>query len=95
MPQFTHGHALVIGMGADLPDTIQDATGLADILTDQSRCAYPPGQVTLLTGEKATRAAVLSALDSSPSSTMRKPPWSSIFPGMDTASPPRWASSTT
>jgi hypothetical protein len=63
MSQFTHGHALVIGMGADLPDTIQDATGLADILTDQSRCAYPSGQVTLLTGEKATRAAVLSALD--------------------------------
>ena len=63
MTQFTHGHALVIGMGADLPDTIQDATGLADILTDKERCAYPPGQVTLLTGEKATRAAVLSALD--------------------------------
>jgi len=64
MPQFTHGHALVIGMGADLPDTIQDATGLADILTDKERCAYPPGQVTLLTGEQATRAAVLSALES-------------------------------
>jgi hypothetical protein len=63
MSQFTHGHALVIGMGADLPDTIQDATGLADILADKERCAYPPGQVTLLTGEKATRAAVLSALD--------------------------------
>jgi uncharacterized caspase-like protein len=63
MPQFTHGYALIIGMGADLPDTIQDATGLADILTDQSRCAYPSKQVTLLTGEKATRAAVLSALD--------------------------------
>jgi hypothetical protein len=61
--QFTHGHALIIGMGADLPDTIQDATGLADILTDQTRCAYPGGQVTLLTGEKATRAAVLSALE--------------------------------
>jgi len=62
MSQFTHGHALVIGMGADLPDTIQDATGLADILTDKERCAYPSGQVTLLTGEKATRVAVLSAL---------------------------------
>ena len=63
MSKFTHGHALVIGMGADLPDTIQDATGLADVLTDKERCAYPPRQVTLLTGEKATRAAVLSALD--------------------------------
>jgi hypothetical protein len=63
MSQFTHGHALIIGMGADLPDTIQDATGLAGILTDPERCAYPSGQVTLLTGEKATRAAILSGFD--------------------------------
>jgi uncharacterized caspase-like protein len=63
MTQFTHGHALVIGMGADLPDTIQDATGLGNILIDQERCAYPHSQVILLTGEKATRSAVLSALD--------------------------------
>jgi len=63
MSQFTHGHALIIGMGADLPNTIQDAAGLAEILTDKERCAYPPGQVNLLTNEKATRAAVLSALD--------------------------------
>ena len=27
MSQFTHGHALIIGMGADLPNTIQDAAG--------------------------------------------------------------------
>jgi hypothetical protein len=63
MPSFIHGHALIIGMGADLPDTIQDASGLAAILTDPERCAYPAAQVTLLTGEKATRAEVLSALD--------------------------------
>ena len=63
MSQFTHGHALIIGMGADLPNTIQDAAGLAEILTDKERCAYPPGQVVLLTNEKATRGAVLSALD--------------------------------
>jgi hypothetical protein len=63
MTQFTHGHALIIGMGADLPDTIQDAVGLAEILSDPDRCAYPPTQVSLLTGEKATRGAVLSALE--------------------------------
>lgn len=63
MPQFTHGHALIIGMGADLPNTVQDAAGLAEILKDEQRCAYPPGQVALLTGEQATRGAVLSALD--------------------------------
>ena len=63
MTQFTHGHALIIGMGADLPNTVQDAAGLAQQLKDESRCAYPPEQVVLLTGEQATRGAVLSALD--------------------------------
>jgi len=63
MTQFTHGHALVIGMGADLPNTVQDAAGLAQLLKDEARCAYPSEQVTLLTGEQATRGAVLSALD--------------------------------
>jgi uncharacterized caspase-like protein len=63
MPPFTHGHALIVGMGADLPNTVQDAAGLAQLLQDEARCAYPPEQVTLLTGEQATRGAVLSALD--------------------------------
>jgi Caspase domain len=63
MSQFTHGHALIIGMGADLPNTVQDAAGLAQILQDAERCAYPPEQVTLLAGEQATRLAILSALD--------------------------------
>jgi hypothetical protein len=61
--RFTPGHALVVGVGADLPNTVADATGLARILRDPGRCAYPPGQVHLLTGEEADRAAVLSALD--------------------------------
>ncbi len=63
MAQFTHGHALIIGMGADLPNTVQDADGLAQLLKDEARCAYPPEQVALLTGEQATRGAVLSGLD--------------------------------
>ena len=62
MTQFTHGHALVIGVGADLPNTVDDAVGLADILKDPERCAYPPGQVRMLTGPEATRAAVLDGL---------------------------------
>jgi hypothetical protein len=60
---FTHGHALVIGMGADLPVTITDAQGVAALLRDPSRCAYPPEQVQLLTGTGARRADVLHALD--------------------------------
>ncbi len=62
MTQFTHGHALIIGAGADLPNTVDDAVGLADILTDTERCAYPPGQVRRLTGPDATRAAILAGL---------------------------------
>ncbi len=60
---FTHGHALVIGMGADLPVTIIDAQGVADFLCEPGRCAYPPEQVELLTGPGARREAVLKGLD--------------------------------
>ncbi len=60
---FEQGHALLIGVGADLPNTVDDAEGLADILTDAERCAYPPDQVQLLTGPAATRDAILAALD--------------------------------
>ena len=60
---FQHGYALVVGIGGDLPITVQDACGVAEILRDQKRCAYPEQQVHLLTGEKAQRDAVLSGLD--------------------------------
>lgn len=60
---FKSGHALLIGVGADLPDTVNDARGMADILKDQGHCAYQPTQVTLLTGESADRPGILAALD--------------------------------
>ena len=60
---FTHGYGLVIGMGADLPVTIDDAQGVAALLRDPGRCAYPPDQVQLLTGPGARRGDVLTALD--------------------------------
>ncbi len=60
---FTHGHALLIGAGGDLPNTVDDANGLASILVDPGRCAYPEEQVICLTGEVAPREAVLTALD--------------------------------
>jgi hypothetical protein len=60
---FAEGHACIVGVGADLPNTEKDAIGLADILKDPERCAYSPEQVHLLTGEKATRANILSTLD--------------------------------
>lgn len=61
--RFQSGHALIIGVGGDLPNTVNDAQGLAKILKDEGRCAYPAKQVEVLTGPAATRDAVLAALD--------------------------------
>jgi hypothetical protein len=60
---FTQGHAVVVGVGADLAVTVEDATAVADLLRDPGRCAYPPDQVQLLTGAQATAANILAALD--------------------------------
>ena len=38
---FQRGYALVVGVGADLPVTITDATAMATLLRDPARCAYP------------------------------------------------------
>lgn len=63
MSLFEHGHALIVGAGADLPDTVNDAQGIAQILRDPERCAYPPDQVVCLTEAEATCADMLAALD--------------------------------
>lgn len=60
---FTHGHALLVGVGADLSNTVDDAQGLAGILRDPERCAYPASQVQTLTGDGAGRGQILAALD--------------------------------
>jgi uncharacterized caspase-like protein len=60
---FAHGYAGVFGVGADLPITANDAQGVANILRDPTRCAYPADQVQLLIGEDAHRDEVLAALD--------------------------------
>ena len=60
---FPHGFAVVMGVGADLPVTVTDATAIGDLLREPTRCAYPPDQVKLLTGDHARREHVLSALD--------------------------------
>lgn len=76
MPKtFVDGHAVVVGVGADLAITIDDAAAVADLLRDPGRCAYPPDQVQLLTGEQATAANILAALkklakSTSPESTV-------------------------
>lgn len=55
--------AVIIGVGADLPVTVQDAKALADLLVDPTRCAFPPDQVHLLIEASATRPAILATLD--------------------------------
>ena len=60
---FAQGHAIVVGVGADLPVTVDDATAVANLLCDSTRCAYPVNQVQLLTGKQATAANILVALD--------------------------------
>ncbi len=61
---FAEGYALIVGVGADLPNTVGDAQGLAKILKDPERCAYPrKDHVDLLTQKRATRQSVLNAFD--------------------------------
>lgn len=60
---FKQGYALIVGVGADLPETVNDANGLAGILRDPGRCAYPAGQVNVLTEENATRERILDGLE--------------------------------
>ena len=63
MTLFQHGYALLVGVGADLPVTIKDATGLCNILVDPQRCGYPTEQVKLLIGELANKSGILQGLD--------------------------------
>jgi hypothetical protein len=67
---FTNGFALVIGIGTyantpklNVPITAQDATEIADVLKDQSKCGYLKEQVTLLNDTNATRDRILQELD--------------------------------
>lgn len=60
---FSNGYAVVIGVGGDLPNTVDDAEGLANILIDPNRCAYLPSHVQVLTGERARKVDILKALD--------------------------------
>jgi uncharacterized caspase-like protein len=66
---FEQGHACVIGVGGDLPSTVNDAKGIAKILKDPERCAYPERQVQVLTGEQASRANIITALETLASTT--------------------------
>ena len=67
---FTHGYALLVGVGESaypkwsLPVTVKDAQALQDILTDANLCAYPDDgdHIRLLHDDGATRNAILDAI---------------------------------
>ncbi len=59
---FENGYALLIGVGKDLPATVNDATALRNLLINPNIAAFPEGQVQLLTEKQATRQGVLDAL---------------------------------
>ena len=63
MTDQTNMYALIIGVGDDLPYTVQDATRLYDTLIDQNLVGYPKKNVILLTDKKATRKGILGAFD--------------------------------
>lgn len=60
---FNQGFALTIGVGSDLPVTINDAKGFTQILLDKQRCSYLNENVICLTGEQATREGILCGLN--------------------------------
>lgn len=68
--QFTHGYALLIGVGQtdyakwSLPATVKDAQALKTIFTDPNLCAYPNDDqhTRLLHDTGATRSAILNGL---------------------------------
>lgn len=70
MTTFSHGYALLIGVGRteytpwSLPVTVNDATSLHKLLTDPARCAYPDDEqhMRLLHDATATKAAILDGL---------------------------------
>lgn len=66
---FKEGYALLVGVGRtsaapslSLPVTVNDARALHQVLVDERLCAYPRGQVQLLTDETATARQICDEL---------------------------------
>lgn len=55
--------ALIIGVGKDLPVTVNDAKALAEVLDKKKYGNYIKENITVLTGKKATRKGILKAFD--------------------------------
>lgn len=68
MSAMDDAYALVVGIAdylhvTRLPAAVRnDALAVRDLLVDPRHCGYPPGNVTLLLDQRATRSAILGAL---------------------------------
>ncbi len=49
-------------LGADVPQTVEDASQLKGVLIDARLCGYQPENVSLLSGQSATRQGILESL---------------------------------
>lgn len=63
MQEQSNQYALIIGVGDDLPYTIDDAKKLRDTLVDPNLVGYPEENVILRTGKEADRKGILGAFD--------------------------------
>ncbi len=66
MSTFAQGYALLIGVGNDLPATVQDVRGVERLLLDKNRAAYPREQVMTLTEKVASKLGMLDAFEKFP-----------------------------
>jgi Caspase domain/Effector-associated domain 11 len=66
MSTFAQGYALLIGVGNDLPATVQDVRGVERLLLDKNRAAYPREQVMTLTEKDASKLGMLEAFEKFP-----------------------------
>ena len=63
MNKLENAYALIIGVGADLPDTVTDATAIYNVMVDDTICGYKKENVIFLTEKKATKQGILDGLD--------------------------------
>jgi len=61
--KFLNGYALVIGVGNDLPETVNDASAIYNVLINPAKCAYLEDNVKLLTDKNATKYNIMCAMD--------------------------------
>lgn len=60
---FDNAHALLIGVGNDLPFTVDDAKSFQDVFTDPLKAAYNPKNVNLVADDGATKQGIIDGFD--------------------------------